>query len=256
MNPLLKTVLIFLTALAFGAPAPLPVSAERLRATPLTIYPNFDVRGTAIVTIFNGFAREDDALVVSHLDAFKGGFRVAHVGVTRGQVWIHVPWAASLGQTFRQNVEGARGLVYVPSRATRTNLRLVAGQLADEAKALRVPLIVGLDDRDTWTLANVEEIARSGDVLTICASRELRGTAQSFRARVVRIIQVAREANPSIKVELGLIAPRAKEQRAPMLNLAAGSIDLADRLALYCDQDAESLESLKALLAGLRPSEA
>ena len=46
----------------------------------------------------------------------------------------------------------------------------------------------------------------------------------------------------------------AKAARAQMLTLAAGNIDLADRLAIYCDQNAESLESLQALLAELRPA--
>jgi len=253
MNQFLKTVLMFITALAVGAPVPPTGSVEKIRGTPVTIYPNFDVRGTSLVAIFNGFAREDDALVVSHQDAFKGAFRVANLGVTRGQVWIYVPWAASLAQTYRKQVEGARGLVYVPGHATKTNLRYVAGQLAEEAKALRVPLIVGLDDRDTWTLANVADIARSGDVITICASRALRGSAEAFRAQIEKIVRVAREANPAIKVELALIATRAKAERTPMLKLAAGNVDLADRLAIYCDQDAESLEGLQVLLAGLRP---
>jgi hypothetical protein len=34
-----------------------------------------------------------------------------------------------------------------------------------------------------------------------------------------------------------------------MFEHAASNFDLADRLAIHCDGDAESLESLKALLA-------
>jgi hypothetical protein len=206
-----------------------------------------------VTHIFNGFAREDDALVVSYVDAFKGSFRVANLGVTRGQVWIYVSAAANLGQTYRKNIEGARGIVYVPGKGMGANRRYVAGQLAEEARALGLPLIVGLNERDTWSLANVAEITRSGDVITICASRELRGPHPAFRTHVEKIIRVARDTNPAIKIELALIAMRSKAERAPMLKHAVDNIDLADRIAIYCDQDAESLESLKALLAGLRP---
>jgi len=90
-------------------------------------------------------------------------------------------------------------------------------------------------------------------VITICARRELRGTPQAFRTHVEKVVRVAREANPAIKVELAIIAARAMAERAQMFEHAVGNIDLADRLAIHCDGDAESLESLKALLAGLRP---
>lgn len=253
MKPFLGAVMVFFTALAFGAPASPSVSAEKLHTAPITIYPNFDARDTAVVTIFNGFARADDALVVSYRDAFKGAFRVADVGVTRGQVWVYVPRAASLGQTYRKNVDGARGVVFVPDEAKRTNLRYVAEQLADEAKTLGVPLIVGLDDRDTATLDNVAEIARNADVITICASSRLHGTAAGYRTHVARVVRTVREVNPAIKVELAIIATMDKSDRAPMLALVAGTADLADRIAIYCDPNAESLESLKALLAALRP---
>lgn len=256
MKHLLAPVMVFFTALAFGAPVSPSVSAEKLHTAPITVYPNFDARDAAVVTIFNGFARADDALVVSYRDAFKGSFRVADVGVTRGQVWVYVPRAASLGQTYRKNVEGARGVVFVPDNAKKTDLRYLTGQLADEAKTLGVPLIVGLDDRDTATLDNVAEIARQGNVLTICASSRLHGTAAAYRTHVERVVRTAREVNPAIKVELAIVATMEKADRAPMLALVAGAADLADRIAIYCDASAESLESLKALVTTLRPDSA
>lgn len=252
VNPLHPPVLVFVTALALGAAGAELSPAEKVFRTPVTIYPNFAVCDTSLVAIFNGFAREDDALVVSQVEAFKSNFRVANLGVTRGQLWIAVSAAAHLGQTYRKNIEGARGLVYVPAQGGRAAPRYAAGLLAEEAKSLRLPLIVGLDERDTWLLANVTEIAGNGDVITICASRELRGPTPEFRHYLARVIRVARETNPTIKVELALIARREKAERAQMLKHAVGNIDLADRLAIYCDRDEESLESLKALLVGLR----
>lgn len=256
MNPFLGLVTVCFTALAFGAPVFPAVAAEKLRTVPITIYPNFDARDAAVVTIFNGFARTEDALVVSYRDAFKGAFRVAELGVRRGQVWVYVPRTASLGQTYRENVDGVRGLVFVPDDAKGTNLRYAAEQLADEAKTLGVPLIVGLDDRDTGSLANVAEIARSGDVITICASSRLHGSAAAYRTHIERVVRAAREANPTIKVELAVVATMEKNDRAPMLALLTGAVDLADRIAIYCDANAESLASLKALLAALRPDSA
>ncbi|MCX6953192.1 MAG: hypothetical protein NTV51_13650 [Verrucomicrobia bacterium] len=240
-----------LTVTALGA-AP-GTRAEKLRSTPLTVYPTFDARGTGLVARFNAFATAEDALVVSYTDAFKGAFRVSQVGVTRGQVWVHVPGEASLGQRYRKNVEGARGVVYVPTDARKTDVRRAAEQVAEEAQALGVPLIVGLDDRDTGSLTNVADIARSGDVITICASSRLKGSVESYRAHVGKVIRAAREANPRIKVELAFVAGSDAGAGPKLIELATASVDLADRIAVYCDNTPESLANLGELVAALRP---
>jgi hypothetical protein len=77
MNQLFRKVLMFFTAVACGAPVTPSTTAEKIRITPVTIYPNCDVRGTSIVAIFNGFAKENDALVITQQEAFKGTFRVS-----------------------------------------------------------------------------------------------------------------------------------------------------------------------------------
>lgn len=257
MKYCMAAVMMFFTGPVWSGPISPSVRTEKIRATPVTIYPGFDVRDAAFVACFNRFARTDDALVISHMEAFKGSFRVADLGVARGQVWVQVDREANLGQSLRKNVEGARGIVFIPDRdqvvSKHSNVRRTASQLAEEAKALGVPLIVGLDDRDTWSLANVADIARSGDVLTICASSRLHGSVAEYRAHIEKVIRAAREENPRIKVELAFIATMAVEDRARMFDLAVANIDLADRLAIYCDNNQESLESLTALLARLRP---
>ena len=127
--------------------------------------------------------------------------------------------------------------------------RRVAKRMGRDAALLECGHLGGRADDQFLELV----ITRSGDVITICASRELRGPTPAFRTHVEKIIRAARDTNPAIKIELALIAMRSKAERAPMLKHAVDNIDLADRIAIYCDQDAESLESLKALLAGLRP---
>jgi len=242
---------IALTVTAMGATSESRV--EKLRSIPITVYPTFDVQGTGVVARFNAFATEQDALVVSYTDAFKGAFRVNQLGVARGQVWVYVAGDASLAQRYRKNVEGARGVVYVPTDARKTNLRRAAEQVADEAKALGMPLIVGLDDRDTGSLANVADIARSGDVITICASSRLKGGVESYRTHVGKVIRAAREANPRIKIELAFVAGSDVGAGTKLVELATASIDLADRVAVYCDNTPESLANLGELVAALRP---
>lgn len=254
MKALLAAGFTFIALSVAAVGAPPETRAERLRSTPITVYPTFDARGTGLVTRFNAFATEQDALVVSYADAFKGSFRVGGVGVTRGQVWIYVSGDASLAQRHRRNVDGARGVVYVPTDVRKTNVRRTAEQVAEEAQALGVPLIVGLDDRDTGSLANVADIARSGDVLTICASSRLKGTVESYRAHVGKVIRAAREANPRIKVELAFVAGSDAGAGPKLIEMAAASVDLADRIGVYCDNTPESLANLGELVAALRPA--
>lgn len=251
MKALIVTLTVAIAALTAAA-AP-EIRTEKLRSLPVTIYPNFDAQGTALVPLFNKLAKADDALVVSYVDAFKGAFRVADLGVTQGQVWIYVAGDVSLGQRYRKNIVGAHGIVFVPTNARKTDVRRAAEQVADEAKSLGVPLTVGLDDRDTASLATVADVARSGDAITICASSRLQGSTEAYRAQVGKVIRAAREANPRIKVELAVIAGRDPGARAKLLEMAGAAADLADRLAVYCENDPESLGSVDALVGLLRP---
>jgi hypothetical protein len=222
-------------------------AAARLASLPLTIYPRFDVSAGDFAAVFNRVARPDDVLVVSFADARKLSFRVAKVGVTQGQVWVYVDRDVSLGQTYRDNIAGARGLVYVPSRPSGvSSLRYTTEQVADQAKALNLSLAVGLDDRDTRTLSNVADLARSGEVFTLCASSRLHDS-------VAKTIAAAREANPRIKIELAFIAPMDAAYCDHQLGLAEATADLADRLAIYCETSAESRANLDRMLARLRP---
>lgn len=226
----------------------------KLSALPLTLYPCFDVRDGDFATLFNRVARPDDALVVSLIDVSKLSYRVSNLGVTQGQVWIYVDRDVPLGQTYRENIAGARGLVYVPSHIPRMpTLRGVAQQVADGAGALGLSLAVGLDDRDTRSLSNISDIARSGEVLTICASSRLHDSPADYRAAIVKTIAAGREVNRRIKIELAFVAPIDPAFCDHQLGLAEATADLADRFAIYCEPSAESRANLERMLARFRP---
>lgn len=252
MKAILSFALACLATVAHAETLSPEARTAKLRATPVTVYPRFDARGSALVTRFNTSARADDALVVSHVDALKSAFRVADLGLKRGQVWVYVAGAPSLGQTYREQVEGIGGVVYVPDDARKTDLRYTASMVAQEAQSLRVPLIVGLDDRDMASLGNVDDIARNGDVLLICASSRLKGAAAAYRSHLERVIAAAREANPRIKIELGFVADRDPATARKLIELALATIDLGDRVAVFCENTPESLANLDALLAAMR----
>ncbi len=250
---LLALAVLFATG-CFASAATPSASEEKVQALPLTIYPRFEVRDAGFVPTFNRFARPEDALVVASTDALKLNFRVASLGVSRGQVWIYEGQDISLGQTHRENIAGARGLVFIPSHLPSTpTLRGLATQVADQAKSLGLPLIVGLDERDLRTLSNVADLVRSADIFTICASSRLHDSPADYRAAVAKIIAAAREVNPRIRIELGFVAPMDAAFCAHQIELAVATADLADRLAIFCEASAESRASLDKMIARFRP---
>ncbi len=245
---------MFGVVVATAAPEIPADRTERLRNVPVTVYPDFDPRGSSLVGVCNGLLRSDDALVVSYTDAFKGAFRIADVGVNRGQVWVYVAGVADLGQTYRKNLEGVGGIVYVPDRlGTKPDARRAAGELADQAKVLGVPLVVGLEERDLRSTAAVADVARSGAIFTIYANAHLAGPADAYRRHIEKTIRTARSENPQIKIELAIAATANPVARRHLLALVSANIDLADRVAIYCDDSQASLESLTALFGLLRP---
>ena len=252
MKNLMIGVLMFSAVAMTAAPIDRP---ERLRSVPVTVYPNFDPRGSSLVKTVNSFFSPDDAVVVSYTDAFKGSFRIAEVGVTRGQVWVYVAEAGSLAQTYRKNLEGVGGIVYVPALLRReTDARRVARDLADQAKVLGVPLVVGLNERALRSVTEITDVARSGAIFTVYASGHLTGSREAYRQHIEKVIRAARAENPQIKIELAIAATENPVARRHVLELISANIDLADRVAIYCDDSQDSVESLKALFHLLRPA--
>ena len=254
-----KAFFAFLVMSLTGAAAAEPVSSavreEKSRAMPVTVYPNFIVRGTALLEQFNGFARADDALVVSYVDAFKVAARIADAGVTRGQVWVYTAIDASLGQTQRENLRGAGAIVFVPDRRrTKDAPRRIAELLAEEARALGVPLVVGLERQDAGSLAAVADLARRGDVLLIDVTEWARGAGEKYRDKVNRFVRAAREENPKIRVELAFSATGTAAERKQAVACVTVNLDLADRVGVFCDGSAEARGTLAELIARLRPA--
>lgn len=249
----MRSILILflcLVSLASAVEMPLDARREKLRGLPVTLYPNFYVADSSFLAEINKVTRPGDAVVVSHLDALKGSFRVSKVGLKNADVWVHIVEGVEIGQNER-NFAGAKGIVYVPQRY-RERVGYETGLLHGETQGLGIPLIVGLEPNDTRTLDNVAQIAKHGDVITVYAWRELTAGRAAFRTYLERIVRTAKEANPGIKVEVAVAVTRTTAATLAMYAVLIDSADLADRVAIYCNDSPEAAQSLAQLMHALR----
>lgn len=255
-----RLLLVGLFALVAGGPA---LSAmedmermAKLARLPVTVYPDYDVRGSALVTWLNEKARPDDALVVSYTDALKVSARIADLRVTTPEVWVHVPAEVSIRDTHRRNFEGAKGVVFVPPALGRGDFRMVrsvSSRLREDAHATGMKFVMGMEESDLRLRANAAEMAREADIVTIYLPRKVQAGGKEFRALFERIVRDAREANPSVQVELALTTANSLEATRFIASLVFANADLADRLGFFCEDSPESLDSLRTLLTVLRP---
>lgn len=253
--------LLFCAGVAIGSEVT-PDDLQRLAKIsrlPISVYPDFSIRGTGLVPLLNEVARPDDALVVSHLDALKGDFRVRDLGSETAQIWIHLRGEAGIRDAHRRNFEHAKGVVFVPPPVGRGDFRFVRGvgaRLRDDAHGAGMVFVMGLDEADHRLRANAGEMAAPADVVTIYLPKKMRAGPQEFRSTVQRIVADARAANPGVKVELALSTASTVESTRYIGGLAFANADLADRLAFYCQNTAESFDSLRLLFKVLRPDTA
>ncbi|MBL9206973.1 MAG: hypothetical protein JNN01_17920 [Opitutaceae bacterium] len=247
-----------LSALAVQAEAPLNEMQRlaRLRSLPITLYPEVSLPDSTYPAFMNRHARPDDAVVLSHLDAFKGSARISQLGITRGQVWVHVTGDRDLTQKGRRNIEGASAILYVPSSPTSQGssdlVFIEVGGVARSAEILQCPLVVGLEPGDARTYIKVRDVAARGSTLTIYDNQKLRGGPQAYRKYVERLVKEARAANPSIRIEVAVSTGANETATRTILDTLAVCADLADRIGIYCDDTPESQRSLSTLYAQLR----
>lgn len=253
-------MLVGVLALAAGLPALTAMEdmarMAKLARMPVTIYPDHDVRGTALLAWVNEKARADDALVVSHLDALKVSARIADLQVTTAEVWVHVPGEVSIRDTHRRNFEGAKGVVFVPPAIGRGDFRMVrsvSSRLREDAHAAGMRFTMGMEEGDLRLRANATEMAREADIVTIYLPRKFQAGGKEFRAYFERIVQDARGANPQVQVELALTTANSLEATRYIASLAFANADLIDRLGFFCENTPESLDSLRTLMTVLRP---
>lgn len=244
-----------LASLASQAASSLPDQQRhrRLQAAPITLYPEADLAGSSLPGIFNAQARPDDAIVVSHVDALKQSARLSTLGIERGDIWVYVPREMDLTQAGRRNLEGARGILYVPSPGRGQALSAAeARRVSESAAILGCRMIVGLEPDLTRNLHNVAEISRDASILTIYDPQRMRRGGAEYRKYVERLVREARAVNPAIRIEVCI----ATGGDAAATRAAAGVLwtcaDLVDRIGIYCNDSAESRASLGRLYAVLR----
>ena len=228
----------------------------RLRALPITLYPEVSLPESVYPAFMNRHARPEDAVVLSYLDAFKSSARVAKLGVERGQVWIHVTSDRDLTQQRRRHVEGASAILFVPSahpqKGSGDILSIDAASLARSTNTLGCALVVGLEPADARTFAKVREVAAHGSVLTIYDNQKLRGGPATYRRYAERLVAEARAVNPQIKIEIAVCTGANETVTRSMVEILLACSHLADRIGIYCDDTPASLNSLVQLYALLR----
>lgn len=244
-----------LASLASQAAPSLPDQARylRLQAAPITLYPEAELAQSSLPGIFNAQARADDAIVVSYVDALKVPARLSSLGIERGDIWVYIPREMDLTQNGRRNLEGAKGILYVPSPGRGQALSTAeARRIAESAAILGCRMIVGLEPDQTKNLRNIAEISRDAAVLTIYDHKRLQRGAAEYRKYVERLASEARAVNPAIKIEVCI----ATGGNADATKAAAGVLwacaDLVDRIGIYCNNTAESRASLGKLYEVLR----
>lgn len=250
----MKFLLLIATVALSGIALAASPSAEKLRQIPITVYPECELRESAVVPVFNALARADDVLVVSFTEAFKEAFRLADLGVTQGGVWIYTAQNASLNQTMRKNIEGVKGIVYVPDTYHDRHSPRQARSLHEEAKTMGLPLTVGVTFAGPTTFSGIAEMAPHGESLTIYANQVLRYGAKAYRKHVERAVAAARATNPKIKIEVAVAVAATPEANRQLLEVIRENLDVADRVGIFCDNSKASLEGLTQLVGGMRKS--
>ena len=229
----------------------------RLARTPIAVYPDFEVGGSRLVPLLNERAREGDALVVSYTEAFKGDFRVEQLKLIRPEVWLYVRGVPDLRHAYRRQTDGLKGLVFVPEagakgRGEMRNLGLTMQRLREDADALGLRLVAGLEEPDFRLVGNAAEIARHAQIVTVYLPHMISAGGQAFRPKFEKLVAEARQANPSVQVELAIPTGTPQATQA-LAGLAFSNIDLADRLAIYCKDTSESYASLEKMFRVFRP---
>lgn len=241
-----------LTASAVMSPAD-QQRYEQLQAKPITLYPEIVPAQSDLPRYFSARARADDAIVISHGDALKVSARIAQLGVEHGEVWVHVPRDLDLTQNGRKNLEGAKGIVYVPAgRLSARRLSTEARQLAEKAGLLGCRLIVGLEPEQARTLNHIAEIAPHASILTIYDNQRMRRGAAEYRAHVERLVHEARAVNAGIQVEICISTGADAAATKALAGVLWTCADLADRIGIYCDDTPASRASLDLLYQVLR----
>jgi hypothetical protein len=225
----------------------------RLHDAPITLYPTDSVAGSGVAGFFNDQARPQDAIVVSHLDALKESARLSALGLGRGEIWVHVPREPDLTQAGRRQLEGAKGIVYVPA-ARRADRLSAAGarRIAESAATLGCRMIAGFEPEQARDLNHIADLARHASILTIYDSLRLQRGGAEYRAYVERLVREARAANPSIQIEVCIATGRDAAATQALAGVLWTCADLADRIGIYCNDTAESRASLALLLQVLR----
>jgi len=215
----------------------------KLRAAPITLYPDFDIRGSRLPDFINTHGREKDAVVVSYRDAFKTAFRIAKVGVKRGGVWIYVNRDMRFRHEHWSNVEGAAGIVFIPDRSlglVRRSVNLVA----EDARAAMCVLAVGVASARTYQLADVDELCPPAQIFTIYDNDRLRLGSEVYRKFVEWLAIEARTVNAKIKIEVGIATAHDEPSTREVAQALWACGDLVDRIAIYCEDSPESYSSL------------
>lgn len=250
--PLLLTAL---SAQETSTPPDLPRLA-RLRALPITLYPEVSLPRSTYPAFMNQHARPEDAIVLSYFDAFKSGARISKLGIQRGQVWIHVASDRDLTQGGLKYIEGASAILYVPAahplKGSKDTLMIDVGGLARSTATLKCPLIVGLEPGDARNFAKVREVAAHAAVLTIYDNQKQKGGPEAYRRYVERLVAEAKAVNPKILIEVAVSTGTSDAATTAASSLLYVCADLADRIGIYCDDTPESLTSLSRLYDMLR----
>ena len=146
--------------------------------------------------------RRKSAVVVSYRDAFKTNFRIAHLGVKRGGVWIYVNKDTSFLHEHWKNTQGASGIVFIPDRSP--GLRLPAQRMADDARAAGCVFAVGIPPARAYRLTDVADLCPPAQIFTLYDNDRLRLGADHYRKFVDRLVVEARAVNPKITIEVGV----------------------------------------------------
>jgi hypothetical protein len=225
----------------------------RLLDTPITLYPETNLAGSGLAGFFNAQARPHDAIVVSYVDALKVPARLSSLGIERGEIWVYVPADLDLTQAGRRNLEGAKGIVFVPaSRIDNTRFNATARRISESAATLGCRMIAGLEQSQTRSLSNIADVARHASVLTIYDGQRLRSGGEEYRRYVERLAHEARAVNPSIQIDVCISTGGDAAATKALAGVLWNCADLADRIGIYCNDSAESRASLAVLYQVLR----
>lgn len=258
MKPALTSILILsLVSLLSAETLTDAQRLAKLQAMPIAVYPEFDVKGSALVTLLNQRARAGDAIVVSYTDAMKGSFRVEQLGLQRADVWIYVSGEVDFNQAYRKNFAGAKGVVFVPPARGLGGMKMLhatTARMREDANIHGMRFIAGLEEADWRLNANAAEIARHAEVVTIYLPKRIRSGGAEFRQALQRAVGEVRAANPNVEIELAVPTGATSAATQLLSGLAFANADLVDRLGIYCEDTPQSFASLDLMLSVFRPN--